>query len=259
MILWSPTCGHGSWENSWENWWSSTGIGRSSFIFVVTSPPKSRNGPCSSHPSWQWRSLTSSKIRTSGWHFQLVWVAQWHVVSWSGGPQNHPKWDTLNAETTDFCIFSVAFSNYFRKHPMSHPEFVQILRWNPALMPKIPAVVSCSNFGSLMRFSQIWKSKCLTFPTWENHGKIHHGAMVGKEYGHSNTQWIWESPNISRVVKPEPPFFDVLSSAASRERFLHIKLVVSLIMWIMFVPLIPQDSIVLFISPRLFCITGNTP
>ena len=89
---------------------------------------------------------------------------------------------------------------------MSHPEFVQILRWNPALMPKIPAVVSCSNFGSLMRFSQIWKSKCLTFPTWENHGKIHHGAMVGKEYGHSNTQWIWESPNISRVVKPEPPF-----------------------------------------------------
>ena len=66
MILWSPTCGHGSWENSWENWWSSTGIGRSSFIFVVTSPPKSRNGPCSSHPSWQWRSLTSSKNQDFG-------------------------------------------------------------------------------------------------------------------------------------------------------------------------------------------------
>ena len=50
-------------------------------------------------------------------HFQLVWVAQWHVVSWSGGPQNHPKWDTLNAETTDFGIFSVTFSNLFQETP----------------------------------------------------------------------------------------------------------------------------------------------
>lgn len=95
----------------WVEQWSS-------FIFGVTSPPKSRNAPCSSHPSWQWRSLTSSKNQDwGGWKnpFQLVWVAQWHVVSWSGGPQNHPKWDTLNVETTDFDIFSVTFSNLFQE------------------------------------------------------------------------------------------------------------------------------------------------
>lgn len=68
---------------------------------------------------------------------------------------------------------------------------------------------------------------------------------------------LWLNLRITQHIKgskTRTSVLDVLSSADSRERFLHIKLVVLLIMWIMFVPLIPHwhDSIVLFISPRLW-------